>query len=255
VKGDQLSPGRMRASLVLALLLASALACDEDGAVIIDDGPPPGIVGSVLDADSVAVAGAPVGLIYGIYQGQDGWPPAEIGGDTAQPRETVTFMFTLSDASTVRFLVQDFLYRPRRVLIDGAELEAGEHGVQFDWTDDEGAPLPNGLYGTRLEITRPGFSDVQEEGGLLRNSLSLDFGTEVGTLVIADADGSFRIPFSELPIGAWSYCWDGEDGICTIPDTLWIQSAVEGFGARRLLSIGDFQADLPLILRCTQRRD
>ncbi len=155
----------------------------------------------------------------------------------------------------MRFLVQDFLYRPRRVLIAGAELEAGEHAVQFDWTDDDGLPLPNGLYGTRLEITRPGFSDVQESGGLLRNTLSLDFGTEVGALVTTAADGSFRIPFSELPLGEWSYCWDGGDGICTIPDTLWIQSTVEGFGARRLLRIDELEADLPVIVRWAQRRD
>jgi hypothetical protein len=239
----------------LWVLLCAGIACDEDPASP-PVGMPPGIVGAVLDADSLPVAGAPVGLIYGIYQGQDGWPPVEFGGAGPQPlRETFVLRFTLSEASTVRLLLQDFRYRLQRVLIDGQEMEAGEHEVHFDWTDDAGAPLPNGLYGTRLEITRPGFSDVQEEGGLLRNSLSLDFGTEVGALVSTAADGSFRIPFSELPIGAWSYCWDDEDGICTIPDTLWIQSGVEGFGARRLLRIEDFQADLPVILRWTQRRD
>jgi hypothetical protein len=255
VKGYRRSQSRALAHLVLAALLTSGLACDEDPAGP-PDVPPPGIVGTVLDADSVAVAGAPVGLIYGIHQGQDGWPPVEFGEGSPQPiRETFVLRFTLSEASTVRLLLQDFRYRPRRVLIDGQDLVAGEHEVHFDWTDDDGLPLPNGLYGTRLEITRPGFSDVQESGGLLRNTLSLEFGTEVGALVTTDADGSFRIPYGELPIGEWSYCWDGEDGICTIPDTLWIQSAAGGFGARRLLRIDDLEADLPVTLRWAQRRD
>ena len=242
-------------SAVVWVLLLAGFACDENPAGP-PDGPPPGIAGTVLDADSVAVAGAPVGLIYGIYQGPDGWPPEEFGGVAPRPeRDIASLRFSLSEASTVRFLVHDYLYRPRRVLVDGLELPAGEHMVVFDWTDDTGAPLPNGLYGTRLEITRPGFSDVQQEGGLLHNTLSLEFGTEIGALVTTGADGSFRIPFSELPLGAWSYCWDGGDGICTIPDTLWVQSAVEGFGARRLLRIDDFEADLPVILRWAQRRD
>ena len=155
----------------------------------------------------------------------------------------------------MRLLIQDFHYHPRRVLIDGQEVVAGEHEVHFDWTDDAGAPLPNGLYGTRLEITRPGFSDVQQEGGLLRNSLSLDFGTEVGALVTTGADGGFRIPYSELPLSEWAYCWDGDDGICTIPDTLWIQSALGDQGARTLLRIDDLETDLPVTLRWTQRRN
>ena len=49
--------------------------------------------------------------------------------------------------------------------------------------------------------------------------------------------------------------WDGDDGICAIPDTLWIQSATAGLGARRLLRIDDVEADLPVVLRWTQRRD
>jgi hypothetical protein len=245
----------MRESLwlfTMALLLAG-LACDEDPA-----SPPagtlPGIVGTVLGTDSLPVAGAPVGLIYGVNQGPDGWPPEEFGGVAQRPeRDLAPLRFALSEASTVRFLVQDFLYRPRRVLVDSLELPAGEHSVIFDWTDDAGAPLPNGLYGTRLEITRPGFSDVQEEAGLLRNTLSLDFGGEVGALVTTDAEGRFRIPYSELPIGIWAYCWDRD--LCTIPDTLWVQSGVPGFGARRLLRIEGFQADLPVTLRWAQRRD
>ena len=155
----------------------------------------------------------------------------------------------------MRLLIQDFRYRPRRLLIDGVELPAGAHEVQFDWTDDDGVPLPNGLYGTRLEITRPGFHDVQESGGLLRNTLSLDFGAEVGALVTTGAEGRFRIPYSELPIGEWSYCWDGEDGICSIPDTLWIQSAAPGFGTRQLIRLEDLDVDLDVTLRWTQRRD
>ena len=133
--------------------------------------------------------------------------------------------------------------------------QAGAHEVHFDWTDDAGLPLPNGLYGTRLEITRPGFSDVQQSGGLLRNTLSLDFGSQVGALLTTDADGSFPHSHTELPIGEWAYCWDGEDGVCTIPDSLWIQSASAGFGARQLLRVEDFGAELPVTLRWTQRRD
>ncbi len=245
----------MRGSLWLfaVALLFAGLACDEDPAGP-PAGPPPGIVGTVLDADGLPVAGAPVGLIYGVPVAPDFWPPAEVGGGSPRAaREVADLRFELSEASTVRFLVQDFLYRPRRVLIDGAMLPGGEHSILFDWADETGSPLPNGLYGTRLEITREGFHDVQQQGGLLRNSLSWDFGGEIGPLLTTDADGSFRIPFSELPIGAWAYCWDRD--ICTIPDTLWVQSGVPGFRARRLLRIDGFDADLPVTLRWTQRRD
>ena len=83
-----MQPQRWSLPLLGLTLLAAGLACDEDPAGPAD-GPPPGIVGTVLDADSLPVAGAPVGLIYGIYQGQDGWPPEEFGGASPQPeRET-----------------------------------------------------------------------------------------------------------------------------------------------------------------------
>ncbi len=72
--------------LAVALLLAG-LACDEDPAGP-TGGAEPGIVGTVLDADGLPVAGAPVGLIYGIYQGQDGWPPEEFGAHAWAPKAT-----------------------------------------------------------------------------------------------------------------------------------------------------------------------
>lgn len=245
----------MRRSLwLLGLALLTGLACNEDPAEP-PDTPPPGIVGTVLDANGLPVAGAPVGLIYGINNGQAGWPPTEFGGATPTPRETVTLHFELEEASTVRLLIQDFRERPRRVLIDGVVLSAGGHEVHFDWRDDAGAPLPNDLYGTRLEITREGFHDVQVEGGLLRNALSLDFGNEIGAFDSTDAEGHFRIPYAKLPIGRWCYCWDGGDGICTIPDSLWVQSAVGGFAARRLLRIEDLDSDLAVTLRLAQPRD
>jgi hypothetical protein len=254
VKDYRRSHCRTLAHLVLAALLTSALACDEDGGVIVDDDPPPGIVGTVLDADSLPVAGAPVGLIYGVPVDPDFWPPAEVGGRSRQPeREVVMLEFVLTELSSVRFLVQDFLFRPRRVLIDGATLPAGRHGILFDWADETGSPLPNGLYGTRLEITREGFHDVQQQGGILRNSLSWDFGAEIGPLLTTDVEGRFRIPFSELPIGNWAYCWDRD--ICTIPDTLWVQSGVPEFRARRLVRIQGFDEDVQVDLRWTQRPD
>lgn len=231
----------------LALLLA-ALACDEDPAGP-GDTPPPGIVGTVLDAGGAPVASAPVGLIYGINNGQAGWPPAEISGAAPAPREVVMLNFTLAEPGEVRFLVWDFLYRTRRVLLDGVQLAAGDHQVAFDWTDDAGLPLPNGLYGTLLMLDGPGFSiDIQQTSGLLRNTLSLDYDTEVGALDSTDAEGHFRIPYDELPIGRWCYCWDGDDGICTIPDSLWVQSVSGDQAARRLLRIEDFDRDLEVEL-------
>ena len=75
-------------ALVPAVLLLAGLACDENPAEPTDSGPSPGIVGTVLDADGIAVAGAPVGLIYGIYQGQVDWPPAEFGASARAPNPT-----------------------------------------------------------------------------------------------------------------------------------------------------------------------
>jgi len=250
--------GVTRSPTVLAIFVAfslAGLACDEDPAGPAD-GPPPGLVGTVLDATGAPVGNAPVGLIYGIDNGQAGWPPAEIGGAAPAPRETVTLRVTLAEPGEVRFLVWDFLYRTQRVLLDGAQLAAGDHQVEFDWTDDAGLPLPNGLYGTLLLLDGPGFSiDIQQTSGLLRNTLSLDFGTEIGALVTTDAGGGFRIPYAELPIGEWAYCWDGQDGVCTIPDSLWVQSASGGLAARRLLRLDDLDSDLPVTLRLAQPRD
>lgn len=237
------------------LLLCAGLACDENPAGPAD-GPPPGLVGTVVDAGGAPVASAPVGLIYGINNGQAGWPPAEIGGAAPAPREVVMLHFTLAEPGEVRFLVWDFLYRTRRVLLDGVQLAAGDHQVAFDWTDDAGLPLPNGLYGTLLTLDGPGFSiDIQQTSGLLRNTLSLDYDTEVGALDSTDAEGHLRIPYDELPIGRWCYCWDGDDGICTIPDSLWVQSASGGLAARRLLRLEDLDSDLPVTLRLAQPRD
>jgi len=233
----------------LTVALLTGLACDEDPAGP-PAGPPPGIVGTVLDADGLPLAGAPVGLIYGINNGQVGWPPEELGGTAPTPRETVLLHFTLEEPGEVDFLVWDFLYRTRRVLLDDLHFEAGEHEVEFDWRDDAGLPLPNSLYGTLLVLDAPGFDiEFQEQSGLLRNTLSLDFGSEIGALDSTDAEGHFRIPYEELPVGRWCYCWDGGDGICTIPDSLWVQSASGDQVVRRLLRIDDLDRDLEVELR------
>jgi hypothetical protein len=248
----------MRRSLWLlpaTLMFLAGLACDEDPAGPTDSDPDPGLVGTVVDTDGVPVAGAPVGLIYGVNPGYwPEWPPDEAESEVCDAPGGFEFRFGIEEMSRITARLFDHREQEVFTFCENEQLMAGVHGFGWPRTDQDGNLVPNGAYTFRVWIERAGFSDVQEISGIYLNAFSYDYSNCVGAIAITDAEGGFRIPYAEMPLGAEVRC--GYDGVtCTIPDTLWIQSAVEGFGARRLLRIEDFQADLPVILRWTQRRD
>lgn len=243
----------MRASSIILVALGLIfVACDE-GPTGSDTPPEPGIVGLVLDVEGNPAVDAPLGLIFDVELFQEVWPPEEFGfeGERTDERAQMVLGFVLAESGTVTFIVQDFLRRPVSVLLDSELRDAGEYQLTWNRTNDDGDPVPNGLYGTLLEIEESG--QVVENGGILINDLDLDYGVDVGEFTRTDAQGRFRIPFSELPLGETCYCPDYEDdspdGLCTIPLNMWIQSA-QGIGrVRQPVHPGGLTEDHEVTLR------
>jgi hypothetical protein len=240
----------LSAFLMLGALLLAGLACDEDPAGPTDSDPGPGLVGTVVDTDGVPVAGAPVGLIYGLpgFTVWSDWPPAAWPEeeDCDQPG-SLTYRFGIEAASTVTLQILDHRGRRVRRLIEALTLPAANHEIIWRLTDDAGALVPNGAYRSHLEVRRSGFEEVVDSELRLLNALSVDYANCIGPVAITDDEGRFRIPYAAMPIGA-EVDEPFESEAIVVPDTLWIQSATPAGRARQLLRITDLETDQDLTL-------
>lgn len=234
-------------SLAAALLLAS-LACDEDPAGP-PDAPPPGLVGTVLDADSLPVAGASVGVIYGLPPLTEipDWPPADWPSEeTCGLPGGIGYYFSIEAPSRVTLRILDHRDRCVSTLAEDLELAAGWHMIHWSRRNDAGLLVAAGAYRAHLEIRRTGFSDIQENQPLLLNTLSIDYEDCIGPAVVTDTEGRFRIAYADLPLGTEVHY--GFDETRVIPDTLWIQTAAAAGRARQILRIVNLESDQEVTL-------
>lgn len=80
--------------------------------------------------------------------------PAALGQNVPNPFNPATAIsFELSARERVRLSVYDVAGRLVRTLVD-AELERGSHATLWDGTDDDGQPVPSGVYVYRLRAGR-----------------------------------------------------------------------------------------------------
>jgi hypothetical protein len=234
--------------LPASLMLLAGLACDEDPAGPTDSDPGPGLVGTVVDSDGLPVAGAPVGLIYGVNPGYwPEWPPDDDESEVCDAPGSFGLRFGIEEMSRITARLFDHREREVFTFCENEQLIAGEHEFGWHCTDQEGNLVPNGAYTFRVWIERAGFSDVQELTGNYLNASSFDFSDCIGAAAVTDAEGGFRIAYAEMPLGEEVRC--GFDGVtCTIPDTLWIQAAVPGARGRQLLRLTDLTVDQEITL-------
>lgn len=183
-----------RTCLVSASLMICALmgAC-ESGT---DPTPLPAgkVSGTVTDVQGRPVAGASVSLVFGV-DGVDlpGWEgPAK--------RIETTIRFVTDEPSHVTVEVFDHMGRHVRQLIEEL-LSAGEHSAVWDADDDQGQPVPLGLY----QVVLQSLPDGAPEPMVAEQSLMLyDF--EPGTLhdrphAITDSKGHYEVELGLFPIG------------------------------------------------------
>ena len=231
---------------LLPLAIVSATACIFDPAA-----PPthsPSIVGTVLGADGSPAPRAPIGLIYGLrpeYWGD--WPPDESGDWDCDGPAAVGITFTLPEPSGVTFQILDHDRRTVRSLLQNVLLPAGPHGVTWQFVDDGGALVPNGVYFYKLRIRQSGAVHEEERGYFFLNRTGLDYESCLGPATTTDDQGRFSIPYSLLPLGLEVDLHGG--GTATIPDSLWIQASQGDTQARLLIRVEDQATDLPVTLQ------
>ncbi len=235
--------------LVLFALPMLLVACDE-GPTTPTAEPAPGIVGQVLDVEGNPAVGAPVGVILGLRPVWTWvWPPDEFGReDGCDPSGAgVGYLIPLEEPSLVTAHIVNHAGEIFRTIVENELLAAGTHGFTWNKSRPDGSPAPNGVYGIRVSIVRPGYSNGFLRVSYMINELSLDYVDCAGPAVITDADGRFRIPYDQLPLGWEVSC--GLDQLCTVPDSLWIQSA-QGIGrVRQALTLTDLENDREITLR------
>jgi hypothetical protein len=131
--------------------------------------------------------------------------------------------------------------------VENLELFPGEYEFLWNIRDDDGFLAPNGAYQFKATLRRPWFVEELESSYFLINKPSLNYTDCIGPAVVTDAEGRFRIPYDQLPIGHEVGC--GWDEPCTIPDSLWIQSA-QGIGrVRQAMTLTDLEVDQEITLR------
>lgn len=205
---------------VFALLLATGCSDGDPFEPLIDRD----LQGQVVDANGDPLPDVAIGLIYDVpYQIESGNVRVVAVHPLAKPQTRIAF--DLPEGVEVRVWITDRAGSPVATLVDET-MPAGGYSIPWSAVDDDGNPVPAGLYTAHIE--REG--EPVETFDLLL--IYLDPGEFLNAPnAMTDAEGCFRVSNRLIPAGdviPGVVETEGEAGDITIGDQLRVMAVREG---------------------------
>jgi hypothetical protein len=148
------------------------------------------VTGVVRDFVGNPVANARVSIEYQYVIDTIPWSSA----GTLEPQPDIPISFDLREAGEWSVRIADYSGRLVRVF-EGSD-EAGSHMIVWDGTDENGRPLPAGVYLAQLKA-----GDISAEVNFFRILSCEEMRTSDASTVITDSDGKFAESWDIVPLG------------------------------------------------------
>lgn len=177
--------GRGRpALLTCAIAFAAGSSCDDSSAPV----PDARLEGRVVDASANPAAGVAVSIVFEFESSFPGKQAQHARDGIADLRGTLLL-----------HEIRDYTRRRVRLLFDGSG-DPPEGPLSWDGTDDDGIPVPNGMYRVHIRVRDPEGNEQSLESPLLV-IVTTPEALMRHRHATTDDEGRFSIPLTLFPLG------------------------------------------------------